>query len=67
MRLKVLTSRAAMEGAQQSIKSGIKNLLKYGIGIRSLFVLFRKLKQYTIEAVRAYAENDPETKKSIND
>lgn len=59
--------KAAMEGAQQSIKSGIKNLLKYGIGIRSLFVLFRKLKQYTIEAVRAYAENDPETKKSINE
>lgn len=59
--------KAAMEGAQQSIKSGIKNLLKYGIGIRSLFVLFRKLKQYTIEAVRAYAENDPETQKSINE
>lgn len=59
--------KAAMEWAQQSIKSGIKNLLKYGIGIRSLFVLFRKLKQYTIEAVKAYAENDPETKKSINE
>lgn len=59
--------KAAMEGAQQSIKSGIKNLLKYGIGIRSLFVLFRKLKQYTIEAVKAYAENDPETNKSINE
>lgn len=59
--------KAAMDGAQQSIKSGIKNLLKYGIGIRSLFVLFRKLKQYTIEAVKAYAENDPETKKSINE
>lgn len=59
--------KAAMEGAQQSIKSGIKNLLKYGIGIRSLFVLFRKLKQYTIEAVKAYAENDPETQKSINE
>lgn len=59
--------KAAMEGAQQSIKSGIKNLLKYGIGIRSLFVLFRRLKQYTIEAVKAYAENDPETQKSINE
>mgnify|MGYP007005892682 CR=1 FL=1 len=59
--------KAAMEGAQQSIKSGIKNLLKYGIGIRSLFILFRRLKQYTIEAVKAYAENDPETKKSINE
>lgn len=59
--------KAAMEGAQQSIKSGIKNLLKYGIGIRSLFVLFRKLKQYTVEAVKAYSENDPETQKIINE
>lgn len=59
--------KAVMAGAQQSIKSGIKNLLKYGIGIRSLFVLFRKLKEYTVDAVKAYAENDPETQKSIND
>lgn len=59
--------KAAVAAAQQSIKSGIKNLLKYGIGIRSLYVLFRKLKQYTIEAVKAYAENDPETQKSINE
>ena len=59
--------RAAIASAQESIKGGIKNLLKYGIGIRSLFVLFRQLKQYTIEAVKAYAENDPETKKSINE
>lgn len=59
--------KAAMEGAQQSIKSGIKNLLKYGIGIRSLYILFRKLKEYTVDAVKAYAENDPETQKSINE
>lgn len=59
--------KAAMAAAQESIKGGIKNLLKYGIGIRSLFVLFRQLKQYTIEAVKAYAENDPETQKSINE
>lgn len=59
--------KAALAAAQESIKGGIKNLLKYGIGIRSLFVLFRKLKEYTVDAVNAYAENDPETQKSIND
>lgn len=59
--------KAAMSAAQESIKSGIKNLLKYGIGIRSLFILFRKLKEYTVDAVKAYAENDPETQKSINE
>lgn len=59
--------KAAVEGAKSAVNTGIKNILKYGVGIRSLFVLFRKLKEYTIEAVRAFAENDPETKKSINE
>lgn len=59
--------KAAMAAAQESIKGGIKNLLKYGVGIRSLYILFRKLKQYTVDAVKAYAENDPETQKRIND
>ena len=59
--------KAALAAAQESIKGGIKNILKYGIGIRSLYILFRKLKQYTVDAVKAYAENDPETQKRIND
>lgn len=59
--------KAAMEGAKSAIQGGVKSILKYGIGIRTLYVLFRKLKQYTIEAVKAFAENDPETKKNIDD
>lgn len=59
--------KAAMEGAKSAIQGGVKSILKYGIGIRSLYVLFRKLKQYTVEAVKAFAENDPETKKNIDE
>lgn len=59
--------KETMASAQTAIKGGVKSLLKYGLGIRSLYVLFRKLKQYTIEAVKAYAENDPETKQKINE
>lgn len=58
--------KAAMEGAKSAIQGGVKSILKYGIGIRTLYVLFRKLKQYTIEAVKAFAENDPETKANID-
>ena len=58
--------KAAMEGARAAIQGGVKSILKYGIGIRSLYVLFHKLKQYTIEAVKAFAENDPETKANID-
>lgn len=59
--------KAAMDGAKSAIQGGVKSILKYGIGIRTLYVLFRKLKQYTIEAVKAFAENDPETKKNIDE
>ena len=58
--------KAAMEGARAAIQGGVKSILKYGIGIRTLYVLFRKLKQYTVEAVKAFAENDPETKANID-
>lgn len=59
--------KAAMEGAKSAIQGDVKSILKYGIGIRTLYVLFRKLKQYTIEAVKAFAENDPGTKKNIDE
>ena len=59
--------KTAIEEAKNSFKGSLKNIIKLGIGIRALTELFRKLRQYTIEAVRAYAENDPETQKSIDE
>ena len=59
--------KAIFESTQAAIQGGVKSILKYGIGIRTLYVLFRKLKQYTVEAAKAFAENDPETKKNIDE
>lgn len=58
--------KAIFEGTQAAVNNGVKSLLKYGIGIRTLFTLFSKLKDYTVDAVKAYAENDPETQAHIN-
>lgn len=59
--------KAIFESTQAAVNSGVKSLLRYGIGIRTLYALFSKLKTYTVEAVKAFAENDPETQKSINE
>lgn len=58
--------KAIFESTQAAVNNGVKSLLKYGIGIRTLFTLFSKLKDYTVDAVKAYAENDPETQAHIN-
>lgn len=57
----------AFDGVKTSITKSMKSLLRYGFGIRSLFVLLRKLRQYTAEAVRSFAESDPETKANIDE
>lgn len=57
----------AFDGVKTSITKSMKSLLRYGFGIRSLFVLLRKLRQYTVEAVRSFAESDPETKANIDE
>lgn len=59
--------KAIFEGTRAAVNSGVKSLLRYGIGIRTLYALFSKLKTYTIEAVKSFAENDPDTQKSINE
>ena len=58
--------KAAFESASASLKSGTKNILKWGAGITGLVVLARRLRTYIIEAVKSFAENDPETKANID-
>lgn len=58
--------KAAFKSASASLKSGTKNILKWGAGITGLVVLARRLRTYTIEAVKSFAENDPETKANID-
>ena len=57
--------KAAMDSANASINRGVKSLLRWGFGIRSIFILVRRLKSYVREAVVAFAEQDEETKNNI--
>ena len=59
-------AKDAMGQMNSGLKNGLKTLVRYGLGMRSLFVLFRKLRQYVIDGVKAFAEYDEETKNSIN-
>ena len=58
--------KAAFAAASASLQSGTKNILKWGAGITSVVILARRLRTYIIEAVKSFAENDPDTKASID-
>lgn len=49
-----------------AFKSGFKNILKWGIGIRSVFLLVKKLKSGIAEGFQTYMEVDPETKANVD-
>ena len=48
-------------------KKGLKNLLKYAVGIRSLYILVNKIRTGITEGFKDFASKDPETKKNLND
>lgn len=47
-------------------KKSMMTFLKYSLGIRSLFFLFRRLRAYISDAVSAFAKGDEETTNNIN-
>lgn len=57
---------ASAEAVSVSMKKGFKNILKWGIGIRSAFVLMRRLRSAAVEGIKAFAESDAETKANID-
>ena len=54
------------KGASDGLRSNLKHLLAYGLGIRSLFALFRRLRSYIKESINLFAESDTETKKNVD-
>ena len=58
--------KAGAENVSQSFKSGLKWLLKWGLGIRSLFILVRKIRNGIKEGFRKKKKKDPETKANID-
>ena len=56
----------AVQQATASIKQGAKNILKWGFGIRSAFILMRKLRNAIKEGVNEFAKADPATKAALD-
>lgn len=48
------------------LQVSLKNLLRYGLGIRSLFVLFNRLRSAIKEGFGALAQQNPEVKASLS-
>lgn len=58
--------RGAIEQVNTSLKKGFKNILKWGFGIRSAFILIRRLRSAIKEGISDYAKGDPETQANLD-
>ena len=58
--------KAATDQVSTSMRKGVKSILKWSFGIRSAFVLMRRLRSAIVDGVKAFAEHDAETKANID-
>lgn len=49
-----------------ALKNGVKSLLKYGLGIRSLYMLFRKLRAALTDGIKNLVQYSSDTNKSMS-
>lgn len=56
----------AVKNIGDSFGSSLKRVLAFGVGIRSLYALFNKLRKYITEGIQNFAQYDTETSTSIN-
>lgn len=56
----------AVKSIGDSFGSSLKRVLAFGVGIRSLYALFNKLRKYITEGIQNFAQYDTETSASIN-
>lgn len=62
----MLGIKSASKGMNGSFSGGFKTILKYGLGIRSLFVLFNRLRTAAKDAFKNLAQYSPETNAAIS-
>lgn len=55
-----------ISGAINNARQSLGKFIKYAIGIRTAYELFRRLKSSIVESVKAFANYDAETKSNIN-
>lgn len=58
-------ARNGMEGLNNGMKKGVLTFLKYGLGIRSLFALFNRLRSVIQDGIANMAKYDKETRNSL--
>lgn len=56
----------AVKGIGDSFGNSLKRILAFGIGMRSLYALFNKLRKYITDSIQTFAQYDTETQASIN-
>lgn len=59
-------SGIAFRDTNKHVKSGLKNLLKYGLGISSLLILFNKLRKVVLEDFKLMGASIPSVRKELN-
>lgn len=59
-------SRSASNGLSSSLSGGFKNILKYAFGIRSLYMLFNKLRRAIKDGVNNLVQYSSETNASVS-
>lgn len=62
----MLGFRKQSDGASGGLKQGLMAVLKYGLGIRGLFALFRRLRSAVSDGLGEIAKRSPEVNRSLN-
>jgi len=60
------STKVEVSDVTANVKKGLSTILKWGIGIRSLYALVNKLRSYIKSAVTEFAKGDKETQTNIN-
>ena len=59
--------RSGSDDASKSFKNMLKFALKYGLGLRSIFILYKRIRSAGVEAYKGLASQFPELQAEIND
>ena len=59
-------SHKSTTSLKDGFKNALKNILRYGLGIRSLFFLFRRLRNYAKEALQEMAKEFPAVNNQVS-
>jgi len=66
LRSRIKGSNQGMDGLNNAFKKSLKMVLKYGLGIRSFFILWRKIRTAITEGIKTLAKQDSELNKSMS-